>query len=158
MFRRNLSEEERKDQIVSPEQFRDDQARRSKDHEQVRKDDNGRLYMPNRVPVSIRLANLFYSLLLTLWIAGSLVTGEVLLLGKRSGSVLLSGVPAAFATAACISTLLSLVLEILDHYDMRNNAELYLRAIRISIRLGVLLFLVAILLAMLVFEGSMRDA
>ncbi|MEO6155639.1 MAG: hypothetical protein ABIP16_07925 [Thermomonas sp.] len=107
-------------------------------------------YNPNQIPRTEQFINILYAaFIIALGVIG-LMTGNLLLPGKRigpgSGGLSLHGLTAWFMGAAMVCACVVLLSTVVDHYDRRDNEVNYQRIARVGKVLGWSLFAIALAL------------
>jgi hypothetical protein len=102
-------------------------------------------YIPNQIPKSSRIFNTIVAVLITSYGGYGIWVNELWIPWVRRHSVTLSGFPALLMFMAILCAVTVLVIEIIDHYDKRENERTYYKAALIFQYLGIALFVIAYL-------------
>jgi len=81
-------------------------------------------YKPNFISLRARLLLATGAAFLLVIALAQLATGYTFMPSKHKG-IFLSGIPTLMAVVATLALCLALVLTVIDHYDKRNNEEIY---------------------------------
>ncbi len=82
-------------------------------------------YVPNEIPLGGRITLFFSSIVIIAYASIGLAWGYLFIPLKRGGSIIFMGVPSLFLALALLLAAGTLVLQIIDHYDKRNNEHEY---------------------------------
>lgn len=103
-------------------------------------------YVPNFIPTGIRIGNLFLAVaLISLGVYG-IWKDELYLQFKRHSEVTLFGDALYVAMASFIFAAIYFLLEVIDHYDKRNNEHVYRRLKLIFRGFACMIFIAAIII------------
>jgi hypothetical protein len=110
-------------------------------------------YKPNRIPLSERIAYIFFSILIFSYGTAIVIFDDFSVTNRRGDLVIqLDGFPLWIFYGAMLSVVALLISMVLDHYDKRNNEKNYKRFAKVTIILAISLFVLAILLQYFVFQ------
>lgn len=101
------------------------------------------VYKPNSFSLKERIFNIFASLFLIIYLSSGLWIDDIYLPGKRGGGIHFHGLEAIVLAFAGLMLCANLLLIVVDHYDKRNNEEMYERFSCITIFAAWMLFFVA---------------
>jgi cbb3-type cytochrome oxidase subunit 1 len=110
-------------------------------------------YKPNRIPLSERIAYIFFSILIFAYGTAIVIFDDFTVTNRRGGVVIhLHGIPVWVLYGAMLSVVALLISMVLDHYDKRDNEKNYRQFAKIAVILAISLFVLAILLEGFVFQ------
>lgn len=84
-------------------------------------------YTPNHIPIGERL---LYSLVSVTWLSWALIgllSGHMFFLMSRGGPIHFTGIPALMFSGAVLTSAAACSVAIVDHYDKRDNEDVYKR-------------------------------
>lgn len=102
-------------------------------------------YEPNTVPLDIRAANIAKAIGLLLYGGVGLLINKLVLPTKRGDWLHFSDEPLWLMVAAMFCGATVLVVEVIDHYDRRNNELAYQQFATIVAKLGWILFHISLI-------------
>jgi hypothetical protein len=111
-------------------------------------------HTPNHIPASVRIWNTFISVFLLVYGTFGIYTDDLYIPGRRTSGVHFHGEPAFFVYAAMVCAILNLISVVVDHYDKRNNEKNYLLAAKITLHLGIALFIIGFLSELFIFHKA----
>jgi hypothetical protein len=111
-------------------------------------------YVPNQIASEVRDKNIAMSLGLLLYGGLGFWFDDIYVPGKRTAGVHFHGTPMLIILAAMACAVANLLTVVIDHYDHRNNEQVYRAAAKVTQALGVALFFLAVVLDLFVFKKA----
>ncbi|WP_395342922.1 hypothetical protein PN836_002160 [Ningiella sp. W23] len=101
-------------------------------------------YIPNQVPLQARIVNSLFAIVIIAYGSYGVYFGELFVPIARNLSIIIYGPATVIMLLSIIAASLTMIIEIVDHYDTRDNEHTYYKFARISASIGVVSFIAAI--------------
>lgn len=112
---------------------------------------NKKLYKPNNIGIEIRTMNIFIALILIIYASYSVVKNNFYIPTKR-GLLLFHDESAWLTLIVFFIAAINLLSVVIDHYDKRDNEELYRKFRKITFWLGWITLILSLVLDIFVFH------
>ncbi|GAB5382604.1 MAG: hypothetical protein Alis3KO_32420 [Aliiglaciecola sp.] len=110
-------------------------------------DDEGN-YLPNEIPLKNRIANSIISFAIVGYGGYGLHINELWVPLSRQSSIVLSGLSAVIMFMAIIFACVTMLIEVVDHYDKRDNEHTYYRFAKYFYILANVAFAIAVIVGL----------